>query len=388
MMKVAVIFESSPFDRKGLFNAVHNRIKHLVASGQCHVEVFCVHSRDNAFTRKVRHTPLTPDVGHVDIDGIRYQLWWYKFSVLDHIALEKLHRRPPFFSRFISRKAELLKGYDAVIAHSFTGALIADEAYRRYGVRFYANWHGSDIHTHPWRVPVILEDTALAMKDARCNFFVSQALMKESDRVCQTACKRVLHNGVSEQFRIFSKEELSDARGRYGLSGKEKVVAFAGSLVNVKNVRILASLFSAIRSRYEGELRFWIVGDGKLRGQVEADLAASGLIGEVTMFGNVPSEEMPAIMNVIDVLLLPSFNEGLPLVCAEAIRCGANVVGSDVGGIPEVIGEQNVFSLDGSFVNAVAERTLQMLTTEVIQDVPASMSWEATVSEELSILMS
>lgn len=388
MMKVAVIFESSPFDRKGLFNAVHNRIKHLVSSGECHVDVFCIHSRDNAFTRKVRHTPSTPDVGHVDIEGIRYDLWWYKFSVLDHITLEKLHRRPFFFRRFIGRKAELLKGYDAVIAHSFTGALIADEAFRRYGIRYYANWHGSDIHTHPWRVPVILEDTASAMKNARCNFFVSQALMKESDRICQTACKRVLHNGVSKEFRIFSQEELSDVRAGYGLSGKEKVVAFAGSLVKVKNVSILASLFSAIRSRYEGELRFWIVGDGKLRGQVEADLAASGLMGEVTMFGNIPSAEMPAVMNCIDVLLLPSLNEGLPLVCAEAIRCGANVVGSDVGGIPEVIGGQNVFPLGEAFVDAAAERTVRMLTTEVIQEVPASMSWEVAASEELSILKS
>ena len=50
MLRIAVIFESSPFDRKGLFNAVHNRVKHLAASGKCEVDVFCVHSRDNALT--------------------------------------------------------------------------------------------------------------------------------------------------------------------------------------------------------------------------------------------------------------------------------------------------------------------------------------------------
>ena len=57
MMRLAVIFESSPFDRKGIFNAVHNRVKHLLATGECTIDVFCVHSRDNAFTRRIRHTP-------------------------------------------------------------------------------------------------------------------------------------------------------------------------------------------------------------------------------------------------------------------------------------------------------------------------------------------
>ena len=43
MLKLAVIFESSPFDRKGLFNAVHNRVKHLVETGECEIDVFCIH---------------------------------------------------------------------------------------------------------------------------------------------------------------------------------------------------------------------------------------------------------------------------------------------------------------------------------------------------------
>ena len=54
MKKIAVIFESSPFDRKGQFNAAHERIRHLVASGECEIDAYCIHSRDNAFTRKVR----------------------------------------------------------------------------------------------------------------------------------------------------------------------------------------------------------------------------------------------------------------------------------------------------------------------------------------------
>ena len=85
MMKIAVIFESSPFDRKGLFNAVHERVRHLLAEGGCTIDAYCIHSRDNAFTRKVRHTPKTPSVDHVIIDDIRYEMMWYRFSIMDHV---------------------------------------------------------------------------------------------------------------------------------------------------------------------------------------------------------------------------------------------------------------------------------------------------------------
>ena len=99
MLKAAVIFEGSPFDRKGLFNAVHNRVKHMVGTGKCSVDAYCIHSWDTAFTRKVRHTPYVPEKkDHVDVDGISYHMLWYDFSIFDHMTVEKLHLRPLLFS--------------------------------------------------------------------------------------------------------------------------------------------------------------------------------------------------------------------------------------------------------------------------------------------------
>ena len=77
-MRVAVIFESSPFDRKGLFNAVHNRILHLKNAGECTVDAYCIHSRDNAIVRRIRHTQNVPYVETVNIDGILYRMLWYR----------------------------------------------------------------------------------------------------------------------------------------------------------------------------------------------------------------------------------------------------------------------------------------------------------------------
>ena len=467
MMRLAVIFESSPFDRKGLFNAVHNRVKYLLATGECIIDVFCVHSRDNAFTRRVRHTPEVPSVDETVVDGIRYRLLWYRFSILDNVLLEKLHVRPWLFRRFMESHVDLLKGYDAVIAHSFCGGLFALAAHERFGVPYYVTWHGSDVHTHPWRVPVILEDTRAVMESARCNFFVSRALLDASERITSNARKEVLYNGVSEDFVKYSPEDRAAVRERYGLAPEDKVVAFVGNIVKVKNVLSLPEIFAKVASRFaevsgslsdscgrSARLKFWIVGDGKLRTQLET-ACSERLIRRcedqtplrhceerspsrhceerspsrhceersdvaISFFGNQPSPAMPDIMNCIDVLVLPSLNEGLPLVCAEALSCGAAVVGSDVGGIAEVIGKDNVVPLvgpndtdtfpgfpsgplictgqemgnsgrpyDDSFVNGMTEKVVAALTGQSpFQTLPADISWARTAALELSILKS
>ena len=439
MMRLAVIFESSPFDRKGLFNAVHNRVKHLLATGECTIDVFCVHSRDNAFTRRIRHTPNVPFVDEAVVDDIRYRLLWYRFSILDNVLLEKLHVRPWLFRRFMESHVDMLKGYDAVIAHSFCGGLFALAAHQRFGVPYYVTWHGSDVHTHPWRVSVILEDTRAIMESARFNFFVSRVLLDASERIISAkdvlsvssgvspVRKEVLYNGVSEDFVKYSPEGRAAVRERYGLAHEDKVVAFVGNLVTVKNVLSLPDIFAPVASRFaevigslsdscgrSGRLKFWIVGDGKLRTQLET-ACSERLIRHceersdvaIRFFGNQPSPAMPDIMNCIDVLVLPSLNEGLPLVCAEALSCGAAVVGSDVGGIAEVIGSDNVVPLvapydndasqgvpsgrpyDDAFVNGMAEKVVAALVGQSpSQTLPSDISWTRTAALELSILKS
>lgn len=114
----------------------------------------------------------------------------------------------------------------------------------------------------------------------------------------------------------------------------------------------------------------------------------------ISFLGNVEAEDMPALMNCVDVLVLPSLNEGLPLVCAEALKCGANVVGSDVGGIAEVIGHQNVVPHGPDFVSQFAQKVVSMLEARAessddalsAQQLPPEISWAKTTALELSFL--
>src|SRR5690606_18370193 len=105
---------------------------------------------------------------------------------------------------------------------------------------------------------------------------------------------------------------------------------------------------------YSNKFVFWIVGNGILEQELKERLNKSGV--PFKMFGNVDPNKIPELMNCFDVLVLPSFNEGLPLVTLEAITCGSNVVGSNVGGISEVIGNENVFNLDNNFICNITNR--------------------------------
>lgn len=385
MIRVAVIFESSPFDRKGLFNAVHNRIRHLRDTGECEVDAYCIHSHDNAFTRRVRHNPQVPFVEETVVDDVRYRLLWYDFSIIDHILVHKLHRKPLFFASFMSGCIDLFKGYDCISAHSFTGALFASEVSARFGIPYLVTWHGSEIHTHPWSNPMILRDTRSLMEGAACNFFVSKALLKDSDRINPSVRKEVLYNGVSSAFTRFGAERRKALRAGYGISEGDKVIAYAGSIVAVKNVMSLQPIFHSIRAGYDSPLKFWMIGDGKLRPQVQKAMEEDSSI-DVRFWGNVPAEEMPLVLNCVDVLLLPSLNEGLGMICAEAIRCGASVAGSDAGGIPEVIGDENTVPLGDGFIDGLSDKALSMLRNPRPQSLSQEQDWTSTASKELAVI--
>ena len=223
------------------------------------------------------------------------------------------------------------------------------------------------------------------MDAASFNFFVSDALMKTSDRILESERKQVLHNGVSEFFRRYNGEDRAEFRRRHGLEDGVKVVAFAGSLVSVKNVDLLQPVFHQVRKGYNGQLEFWVIGDGKLRRQVEPALMGDSTIS-VRMWGNVSSDQMPVIMNCVDVLVLPSQNEGLPLVCAEAIRCGAVAVGADVGGVAEVVGSDNVVPHGPGFVEDFAGKVTDALNGRIRQSLPDTIDWSRTALKELEFI--
>ncbi len=387
-MKIAIVFEGSLTNRKGLVNAVLSRIKHLQDIADYQIDVYSFQQYEGWLTRKLKRISSLPDrVDCLKIDDINIRALWYKYSLTDYILRQRLNYKDIVTKIRWNHFAELFKQYDLISAHSYRSGKFALYLNKLYNIPYYVTWHGSDIHTIPQTNRFIKKETISIIESATCNFFVSNALLIASHSLTKNAQKRVLYNGASEQFFKKGDSEKSLLRQKYYVQEGQKVVAYVGNLFDIKNVLLLPEIFEQIQNSSTKDIVFWIVGDGELRKPLQYALSKHNF-NNCHLWGNVRTEEMPNIMNCIDILILPSKNEGLPLVTVEALKCGANVVGSNVGGIPEVIGIENSFNLDDAFINNISQRVVEMLSSQISQSLDDRLSWIATAENENQIYKS
>jgi len=108
------------------------------------------------------------------------------------------------------------------------------------------------------------------------------------------------------------------------------------------------------------DTQFLFVGDGELRGAVEAEIEQLGLVKSVRLAGW--RRDVPAIMRCLDVFVLTSLWEGLPRVYLEALASGVPVVGTRVDGAAEVVRDGiNGYLLAPGDINGLADRVLALL---------------------------
>lgn len=389
MINVALFSCGDLSNMKGVMNYVHEKAKRLTRIEDVSCDVFIIRSvQSRLFSFVTKGFKLSGLFGKktakektTTFDGIVYHNLWHTYTLWDNLFNTKLLKRPQGHV-FTNRCVKILRFYDIIATHDISCHFIAGKAYRKHGVPYVATWHGSDInlaHEHGKKSLQYVQD---AIEMASCNIFVSKALLNASDRITIKGRKEVIYTGPSAIFKRYSDERKKELRAKFHVEDK-KVVAFVGNLFPIKNVLILPEIFNMVASISTCPIEFWIIGDGKLESPLRKLLIESGV--SFKMMGKKQPKEMPDYMNIIDVLVLPSLNEGLPLVTLEAQKCGANVVGSDVGGVSESIGKDNVFNLEDGFVEKVARRIVDLLSISTAVVYPQEFSWENAVEKECTI---
>jgi glycosyltransferase involved in cell wall biosynthesis len=98
-------------------------------------------------------------------------------------------------------------------------------------------------------------------------------------------------------------------------------------------------LVAAARGLHEAGVDFEIVlvGDGRVRSQIEEAIRNAGLEKKITIMGWISGERVKAEIVAARALLLPSFSENLPVVIMEAMALGRPVISTYVAGIPELV---------------------------------------------------
>lgn len=118
----------------------------------------------------------------------------------------------------------------------------------------------------------------------------------------------------------------------------ENYVLFVGRLHPVKGLDYLLEAWKLLRRRCRRMPQLWLVGEGPERENLEKMAREEGISDSVRFWGAVQDmEQLKALYSGARALVLPSRSEGLGNVLLEAGACGTICIGSDVGGIPEVI---------------------------------------------------
>lgn len=383
--RIAVIFEGNDEDRKGMFNAAVQRTVHLKKLLGYAPDVFMIQTYEPLPVRALDHTPKRMRKPSFEVSGLTVTNIWQRFSVLDYCLDRFLHLRKIRQARFLKSRAERFAGYDFICAHSFRSGLLAMAAHERFGTPFSVTWHGSDIHRFPFANRFCFKDTGEIMQAASRNFFVSRNLLELSEKIAATPNKTVLYNGVDKSvFHPYDVVRRREAQEKYSVDPSAENVAYVGNFFSIKNVLCLPEVFSRMRKLCSSRIAFHFVGCGKMEARLREECRKWGIDARFHL--NVAPDDMPDVYNCMDLIVLPSRNEGLPLVAVEAEACGTMFAGSRVGGIPEVAGEENTIPLGPDFAADFAELCVCRLKLRDIVPLHEQFDWDATARKELGII--
>ena len=151
-----------------------------------------------------------------------------------------------------------------------------------------------------------------------------------------------LPNAIDVETYRFKEPVRTDVRARLGL-GDAPVVGHVGRFSEEKNHRFLLDVFGELL-RLKPGARLVLIGDGSLRPGIEERAADRGLADYVLFLGD--RKDVPALYQAMDVLVLPSLFEGLPMVGVEAQCAGLPMVCSDRVPDEVAIGDCEFLSLE------------------------------------------
>lgn len=153
-------------------------------------------------------------------------------------------------------------------------------------------------------------------------------------RVASKSQIHVIPLGIELAPFLRASRERSTLRSELGLGRTTALVGTAGRMVPVKNQKVFLEAAGRIH-RKQPHAHFLLVGEGPEKPALERLAADLGLTEVVHFVGW--RRRMERVYPDLDVFVLTSENEGMPVVLIEAMACGVPVVATRVGGVPDLV---------------------------------------------------
>jgi len=214
-----------------------------------------------------------------------------------------------FYANFFGRLAALFKRPKAIIT---------EERSMYTQKRFY--------HVFFDRILSTFTDKIIVCSNSVLEFTVKQEKIKK-EKFC------LIYN-VPDTERFDIPETKEELRLKYNFSNGHFILGSVGSLIPKKGHRFLIEAAIEL-TKHIPELKIVIVGDGESK-QTLSSLTEKADLQEKFIFTGA-RKDVPELMKIMDVFILPSLQEGFPRTLLEAMYIGLPIIATNISGIPEII---------------------------------------------------
>jgi len=178
------------------------------------------------------------------------------------------------------------------------------------------------------------------------------------------------------------------------ISNRGPVIGYVGRLSEEKGIINFINAIPEIL-KIRSDITFLIIGDGLLLGTVQEFITVNNLNDKVSLIGWVPHDQLPDYYNIMKLLIIPSYTEGLPNTMLEAMACGTPVLANSIGSIPDIIinGKNGFILKDNSragIVNGVLASLasdLALISQNARTLIDTEFSYTASINKYIKVLL-
>ena len=199
------------------------------------------------------------------------------------------------------------------------------------------------------------------------NYVLSNGIILYSPNLVKEWNLEKYRNKISiahEHFLDFDKFKMKKKFGE-----RDNLVGYIGRLSEEKGTLNFVKAIPEI-SKEKDDLEFLIGGDGQLCDKIKKHLDENNLTDRVKLTGWIPHDKLPDYLNGLELVVLPSYTEGLPNLMLEAMACGTPVLATPVGAIPDVITDgETGFILENNSPECIAENVIRALNHQNLDEI-------------------
>jgi len=297
------------------------------------------------------------------INSFFKNIYFHEVEMLEY----PLFKYPPYSLSLSVKMSEVIEAEKLDILHVHyamphaTSAYLAQKMVGEDKIKFVTTLHGTDItlvgsHSSFYKI------TKFSIENSNGITCVSNYLKKETEEIFKIKKDmRVIYNFIdTERYKRESLDRENLPFLKYIKKG-DKVISHISNFRPVKKIQNIIKAFCKISREVQSKLL--LVGEGPEAARCKIMVEKLKLQDKVFFLGRYDS--IIPVLSASDLYMLPSKSESFGLSALEALSCSVPVIGTNTGGLPEVVIDgQCGYLCDPNDVKSLANRALKILCSE------------------------